>query len=465
MTDAEKAYAAAERMIEEAKRSGEFDLDFDTDETRALEELPPSIAELSGVGQLDFRNTRLTDASLAQISNLSDLRTLGLAGTPVTDAGIAHIRNHHKLEALVLSNTKITEAALPHINALGTLVALLLDGTQISDIRLLRDYATKMATSGPFLLTFRHCTAAKADERVATISEIEDSQERAQALLDLIDAGWVPPGEVVADAPLAPGYVLPPDGPMRSQDSAPIGGDEDQEGLREDLVDKAATLIEAIGASNEWAALRRSAERYRTQIAKPLAEIRLKRLYSAGNTLRVAYEADAKAEKHGRFNDVIPPLIAAPLQDVVETHGLFFMGFLNGADIHAQMLAGLTGQRRPDEVAAAEPLVTSLEDKPLALDVEDQAAMADDLAAAKGEGPSAEIGEKMLRGRVWNMLGAAGRAVYAAGKGGTTVILSHDFLQWLLGNETLIKGWLQIVQGSASGWFTNMMQVLRELIG
>ena len=37
-----------------------------------------------------------------------------------------------------------------------------------------------------------------------------------------------------------------------------------------------------------------------------------------------------------------------------------------------------------------------------------QRQVADDLAAAMGEGRSAEIGERSLRGRLWNMLGAFG---------------------------------------------------------
>ncbi|WP_050527986.1 leucine-rich repeat domain-containing protein [Pseudorhodobacter aquimaris] len=204
MTDAEKAYAAAERMIAKAKRDGDEDLDFNGGETQALEELPPSIAELSGLVHLNFNSTRLTDA------------------------GIAPLRNLPHVDSLLLSYTPITEAALSHINTLDILRILHLNETQISDIRPLRDFASKAAASDRYHLAFDHCTAAKSDERIAAISMIKRRQGRAQALLDLIDAGWVPPGDVVADAPLAPGYVLPPDGPMRSQDSAPLGGDEDQ---------------------------------------------------------------------------------------------------------------------------------------------------------------------------------------------------------------------------------------------
>ena len=68
---------------------------------------------------------------------------------------------------------------------------------------------------------------------------------------------------------------------MQSQDTPPLGGDEDQEDLRQDLMRKVGGLIEAIGPSNEWVGLRASASHYRDQIIKPLPDLRIKRLYSA----------------------------------------------------------------------------------------------------------------------------------------------------------------------------------------
>jgi hypothetical protein len=314
-------------------------------------------------------------------------------------------------------------------------------------------------------LTFKGCAAANADPQIAAIAAIGDHKTRAQALFDLIDASWTPPEEVAADTPLAPSFTLPADGPMQSQDAPPLGGDEHQEDLRQDLMRKIGGLIEAIGQSNEWAGLRASASHYRDQIINPLPDLRIKRLYSAGNTLRVAYEANAQAETLGRLNDMMAPLVAAALQDVVETHGLFFMGFPNAAEVHAQMLAGLTGQRHPVEVAAAATLVQSLEDKPRALDPEDQAAMADDLAAAQGTGRSAEIGEQSLRGRLWNMLGAFGRKVIMLGTAGAGTLATHYFIVWVQANEAAILVWLKLTQGAASGWFSHAMTILRSWLG
>jgi len=97
-----------------------------------------------------------------------------------------------------------------------------------------------------------------------------------------------------------------------------------------------------------------------------------------------------------------------------------------------------------------------------------QRQVADDLAAAMGEGRSAGIGERSLRGRLWNMLGAFGRKVVATGKStakwGTHAILTHDFVQWVLGNETIIAGWLVLTQGAASGWFASVVANLKGML-
>jgi hypothetical protein len=439
MTEAEKAYAEAERMIAEAKQTGGR-LNFDHPLTIAMAALPPEISNMRKLRLLSLSNTQITDAALERISGLSGLKSL------------------------YVDNTQITDAGLVYICVLGGLRRLNLINTKIIDLRPLRQMKSLLEIPEGGGLSFRNCAAAKADPRIAKIAAIEDSKTRAQALFDLIDAGWLPPGEITSDTPTAPSFTLPPDGPMQSQDAAPIGGDEDQEDLRQDLLRKISNTIEAIGTSNEWAGLRASAEHYRTQITKPLPDIRLKRLYSAANTLRVAFEANTQVETLGRNTDLMPPLVFAALQDVVQTHGLFFMGFPNAAEIHAQMLAGLTGARRPAEVAAAAPLVESLENKPRALDAEDQAAMADDLAAAKGEGPSAEIGENSLRGRMWNMLGAFGRKVVALGSAGIATLSGHYFILWVQANEAAILAWLTLTQGAASGWFATVMAILKGLL-
>ena len=85
--------------------------------------------------------------------------------------------------------------------------------------------------------------------------------------------------------------------------------------------------------------------------------------------------------------------------------------------------------------------------------------------AAKGEGASAEIGEKRLIARVSNALAAFGRWAYRIGKKGAGTaadkIIAHDVVEWALGKETIIGAFLKLVQGGASGWFDTALAIAR----
>ena len=76
---AAKAYAAAEVAIARALEAGDVKLDFDHEEFRALESLPPAITTLTKLEVLDLDNTNL--ATLPDLSPLTSLRTLHLSST------------------------------------------------------------------------------------------------------------------------------------------------------------------------------------------------------------------------------------------------------------------------------------------------------------------------------------------------------------------------------------------------
>lgn len=410
MSAADDAYRAAQRLIAKAKEEGLDKLDFDFPDTHALTGLPPEIADLPALRSLDLNNT--------QIADLSPLAALtGLGG-------------------------------------------LYLNNTQIADLRPLRTLVRLAEGPEDGGLTFQGTAATRLDPRIAEIAEIEDPATRARELFAYLET-WVPP--VPADVPDAPTYEVPDHGPITSRADHPEGGDAEQEELRQDLLRKASVLIEAIGSSNELSILSGAARHYQAQIARDLPSIRLNLLYSAANSLRVAYEANQRATEESRYNDQLPPRAAAALADLVETHSLFFMGFPNAVEVHARMLSGLTGARNRSLLAQAEPLVQALEGKPTVLDPEDQQAMADDLAGAKGEGASAEIAERRLVGRLTNMLGAVGRKVYFGAKAGGAMILSYDIPAWLLGEKTVILTFLKSAQGVFAAWFDAVVQILIRL--
>jgi hypothetical protein len=409
--------------------------------------------QLAAVTALGLGSTEVTD--LTPLAQMTSLTNLGLSNTLVTD--LSPLTQLTGIVTLHLSGTPVTDLA--PLNRLTALTTLELSGTLVTDPRPLAAL-TKLTTSPRFDgLTFTDTPFAAMPEFVG-IAEIEDPAERAQRLFAALE-GWVPP--VPQDSGLAPSYTVPDSGPITSGEDPPEGGDPDQEELRQDLMRKSSLLVAAIGNSNEMAVLKGAAEHYQRQINKPMSRIRVGLLYSAANSLRVAYEADLRADHMVRLNDLLPPDVAAPLKDLVETHALFFMGFANAAKVHQTMLAGLTGGRDRAGIALAEPIVQAFDGKTQVLDPEDQMALADDLAGSKGEGPSAEIAQLRLVARLWNIVGAVGRKVYAHRKTGRELVLLHDIPAFILGNQTIIGTFLKAAQGASAAWFDALAQFLMML--
>ena len=160
MSDADSAYAAAQKRIaeEKAERSGYLDLD--KPETRALETLPPEIAELSWLTRLDLGNTQVSDIS--HIAQMTGLTWLDLRSTQVSD--ISHIAQMTAMTTLYLGNT------------------------QVSDMRPLR--RLQELADAPFLsgLTFADTPATVLDTTLAELAAIEDKKERGGKTLSYLNS-------------------------------------------------------------------------------------------------------------------------------------------------------------------------------------------------------------------------------------------------------------------------------------
>ena len=226
---ADKAYAAAQRLIAKAKASGARRLDLNN---RALTHLPPEIGILTALTMLDLSGTQISD--IAPITPLTALTKLDLSNTPVSD--LAPLTPLTALTGLDLSFTRVTD--LSPLVALTALTTLYLRGTKVSDLTPIKPltsliildlsrtpvtditpltrltalttlfilytpitdprpllHLTKMATEPRFGgLTFTDSPFAALPE-FAGIAEIEDPAERAQRLFAALE-GWVPKGEV-----------------------------------------------------------------------------------------------------------------------------------------------------------------------------------------------------------------------------------------------------------------------------
>lgn len=518
MTDADNAYQRAQTIIAQAKANKKTEILFDDDACRALTTIPPAIAELDWVSHVDLSHTQISDLTpLATMTNIQDLyldrtrvadltplvamieiHSLALDNTRVTDltplAGMTEMINlwvtntqvadltpltaMTSMQYLDLSKTRVTDlsplvamtemenlwlndtvvADLAPLSAMTKMQNLTLSNTQVADLTPLSTMTT-LGEKGHLGITFTNTPAAAADPRLGEISMIDDASPRARELLAYLNRPTPPPADQDDVAPMNVGD----DGVVRSQDLAPNNShDADQEEMRQEVLRKVTDLIGTIGSSNEWAGLGGTAQHYKRQVDRPLDEFKLNILYSAFNTLRLAVEAEESAQAQGRANDYLPPKIGAALIDLVQTHGLFYMGFPNGADIHAQAMSGLTNAPI-DLPPEAREIIESLAGKDTVLDPEDQAAMQDDLAAATGEGPSASIGKIRVRARIWNMMGAVGRAAWKVGKWVVSTIAREELLAWVNGTRSVIGKFLTWAQGPGAIWFQQMLQALNGL--
>jgi len=81
-------------------------------------------------GCIEFDNSGLTDADLAQLSSLRQLRRLSLNNNPISDRGLAHLSKLSLLKNLSLDETNITDNGLKSLRACQSLEFLSLYRTR-----------------------------------------------------------------------------------------------------------------------------------------------------------------------------------------------------------------------------------------------------------------------------------------------------------------------------------------------
>ncbi len=89
MSDADKAYEAAQRLIAESMVRRDGALSFNTNETRSLTKLPPEVAGLAELKTLFLHNTWIRD--LSPLTSMNRLQTINLDSTPITSIGLSQI--------------------------------------------------------------------------------------------------------------------------------------------------------------------------------------------------------------------------------------------------------------------------------------------------------------------------------------------------------------------------------------
>lgn len=443
-----------------------------------LRDLRSLILDRCTISELDIPQlTRLSTLTIVktkipEISSLSRLK--GLANLRLSGAfsDFSFISELPKVSTLNLRRSNVKD--LNFVRDLRDLKSINIRDTPVQDLSPLLDAPSLLRQGGG--VTFRGANACRVDPILQRISHISNLNDRTSGLFDYlkeqeaaedlsIESDGAPPDDLKS----APTYYLEEGRPLYSMLSTGNDFDPSIIRLHEEVLRKTDELIEASKSSNEFVSIRLSAEHYRGQIAQPIDDIDLRLLWSSANSLRRAKLADDRAEQLHREADMLPPKIGSALQDLVETHGIFVMGIPKAADLEAEMRSYLSGDRNDDLRELGSGIVAALRLSPEAVEERDIEAMEEDATTAQFDGPSGEMAEISLRSKLWNMIGAAGRAAWSATKStskwGSVTILSHDFIQFLLGNETLITSFLNIAQGKMAVWFPVLMQAVRAALG
>lgn len=288
MTEADKAYALAEGLIAKARALRARELRFDREDLRALETLPPEIADLDALGNLVLNNTAVSDLSpiaglgaldklhldqtavtdLSPVADLTKLTSLLLNGSPVLDlspikgltrlkvlsfggcpvSNLSHLAGLKQLEWLQLINTAVTD--LSPISGLTALKTLLLEQTDILDLRPVLPLK-KLAEDPIYVgLQFGNCAATLVDSRIREISKMSDDRQRARALFDYLQ-DWEPPVAYVSTPEADPLFpVAMDDNRLEVAASTPTEAERDErlkQALHERLREKSRDLCNKAG--------------------------------------------------------------------------------------------------------------------------------------------------------------------------------------------------------------------------
>ncbi len=106
------AFEEAKRRIANAKATGADELYLSI---KALDRLPPEIADLSDLKQIDLRSTEVEDIS--HLAAMTGMQTLTLSSTQITD--LSPLAGMGAMQALRLNSTQVTDvSALDHLKNL-----------------------------------------------------------------------------------------------------------------------------------------------------------------------------------------------------------------------------------------------------------------------------------------------------------------------------------------------------------
>ncbi|MCW1930878.1 leucine-rich repeat domain-containing protein [Pararhodobacter zhoushanensis] len=409
------------------------------------------LSDLTGLTALYLSGTPVSD--LTPLSGLTGLTELWLNDTPVSDLAALSVLTG--LTELYLADTQVSD--LTPLSDLLTLTNLWLDRTPVRDLRPIRRLQGLVESSTGLGLTFDDCMAAKDDPRIAEISEIVDSAERARVLFECLE-DWELPGEGDAPQPDALFAVEAADGRLEVAASAPSEAEREESlkrALHRRLQDKSHALADAAG--NRFPRLGTRARLLEREVAPEFEDLDMLGLHLAIEDLQDL----ARLGREEQGGEDFPEEVIVPLGDALRLGpGLV----IDNADVALLM----DRARRYAENPAPEA-DKAAQDAMSARTAKDTAAMGERLRALEdlvlsSRTPDAAVAQQSVNKNVlWKL--AAGAALWvgeAAGNAAFQGVFGAALTHYVLTSWDVLWPVAQTYGVGFADWFLTAMAQVRE---
>lgn len=303
---------------------------------------------------------------------------------------------------------------------------------QLSKCKVIELRGTKVADLSPLIglsqlenISFSGIPACDIFPELSEIAEIKDAKARVSALQVWL-AGRVEaePPDTIPDGPV---FMVSDEPPIVLIDAKMDAGDDsDQAHLLEESRIKAVSLHQIAELANNVAPrLPKAIERYNDLIHRDASEIGARSVWSNANTLKSIWEVHQRAVEDDRPAEELPPTVAACLDDLLQTHSVWFLGHPGAREVDARASKHHRVENAGERRNAAIRVVEAAEQS----GVVSAQAIAPARANAETSGYSTHSGAAALgelEDWAWNLIASTARKLWVKAKEPPGGLISHS---------------------------------------
>lgn len=289
-------------------------------------------------------------------------------------------------------------------------------------------------------------------------------------LLDWLETQQAQQAEPPAPDPDKPAFEVPDQPPVRLKDTGLDGApDTEQADLHEECRIKIAAL-KAIAWSGGNAAPRLvgAVDRYATIIARDPDGIGARTIWSPANTMESVLQTHEIAVDEGRFNDELPAAVAAALEDMIQTHRVWFLGHPGARQVYQHAQGHAEEPHSSNQRAVVDAVVQAAEESPQ-VDPEATLPARENLDTAVGDTPAARSAWGEASDWAWNLTASICRKVWRIATKGSGVaavdaIAGGYLFEFVVGNAAALGVFANAYMTVGGVWWDHFIALVERTL-